>query len=211
MQRSFRLSARTVELLDAEAETAGESRNALADRLLGEALRMERHPLIRFHQGAAGRRRPLVTGTRLYVHQVIGTLHAGEGDVDEAAAYLGLTARQVRAALDYYADFRDDGRRRLRRCPSGRRRRTGAMASASSEPWREAGARPSLLAADRRSAPQTTLRRRRRRRTGLGTRRRRTPPRPLRQARIGRSSPTTCPTSRSSPAAGPSRAATTPA
>lgn len=108
VQRSFRLSARTVELLDAEAETMGESRNALAERLLGEALRMERHPLIRFHQGAAGRRQPLVTGTRLYVHQVIATLRAGDGDVAEAAGYLGLTARQVSAALDYYADFRDE-------------------------------------------------------------------------------------------------------
>lgn len=108
MQRSFRLSARTLELLDAEAATMGESRNALADRLLGEALRVERHPLIRFHQGAAGRRQPLVTGTRLYVHQVIATLRESNGDVEEAAAYLGLSAREVRAALDYYADFRDE-------------------------------------------------------------------------------------------------------
>jgi uncharacterized protein (DUF433 family) len=97
-----------VELLDAEADAVGESRNALADRLLGEALRVERHPLIRFHQGAAGRRQSLVTGTRLYVHQVIATLRASDGDVDEAATYLGLSVRQVRAALDYYADFCDE-------------------------------------------------------------------------------------------------------
>jgi uncharacterized protein (DUF433 family) len=108
VQRSFRLSARTVELLESEAEVAGESRNGLADRLLGEALRLERHPLIRFHRGAAGRRQPLVAGTRLYVHQVVGTLRSCNSDVDEAAAYLGLAARQVRAALDYYADFRDE-------------------------------------------------------------------------------------------------------
>ena len=91
VQRSFRLSARTVELLDSAAEVAGESRNALADRLLGEALRVERHPLIRFHHGAAGRRQPIVTGTRLYVHQIIATLRASDGDVDEAATYLGLS------------------------------------------------------------------------------------------------------------------------
>jgi uncharacterized protein (DUF433 family) len=108
VQRSFRLSVRTLELLAAEAEAVGESRNALADRLLGEALRVERHPLIRFHRGAAGRRQPLLIGSRLYVHQVIGTLRASDGDVDEAAAYLGISIRQVRAALDYYADFRDE-------------------------------------------------------------------------------------------------------
>jgi len=105
VQRSFRLSRRTVELLDAAAAAGVESRNALADRLLGEALRLERHPLIRFHQGPAGRRQPLVVGTRLYVHQMIATLRASGGDVDDAAAYLGLAPRLVRAALEYYADF----------------------------------------------------------------------------------------------------------
>src|SRR5438093_1583858 len=98
VQRSFRLSRRTLELLDAAAAAGGESRNALVDRLLGEAVRLERHPLIRFHQGAAGRRQPLVIGTRLYVHQVMSTVRASQRRVDEAAAYLGMTPRLVRAA-----------------------------------------------------------------------------------------------------------------
>ncbi len=107
VQRSFRLSKRTVELLDASAASRRESRNALADRLLGEAVRLERHPLIRFHEGASGRRQPLVVGTRLYVHQVMATLRAGDG-VDEAAAYLGIPARMVRAAIEYFAEFADE-------------------------------------------------------------------------------------------------------
>ena len=107
-QRSFRLSPRTLELLDAAAATSGESRNALADRVLGEAVRLERHPLIRFHRGAAGRRQPLVVGTRLYVHQVMSTLRASGRDIDEAAAYLGVAPRLVRAAVDYYAEFADE-------------------------------------------------------------------------------------------------------
>lgn len=108
MQRSFRLSRRTVELLDTAAAAATESRNALADRLLGEALRLERHPLVRFHQGPAGRRQPLVVGTRLYVHQVISTLRGSAGSAREAGAYLGIPERLVRAALEYYADFADE-------------------------------------------------------------------------------------------------------
>jgi uncharacterized protein (DUF433 family) len=108
VQRSFRLSKRTVELLDAAAASGRESRNALADRLLGEAVRLERHPLIRFHEGAAGRRQPLVVGSRLYVHQVMSTVRASDGDVDEAAAYLAIPVRFVRAAVDYYADFADE-------------------------------------------------------------------------------------------------------
>jgi uncharacterized protein (DUF433 family) len=108
VQRSFRLSPRTLELLDAAAATSGESRNALADRLLGEGVRLERHPLIRFHRGAAGRRQPLVAGTRLYVHQIMSTLRASGRDIEDAAAYLGIVPRLVRAAVDYYAEFADE-------------------------------------------------------------------------------------------------------
>jgi uncharacterized protein (DUF433 family) len=108
VQRSFRLSPRTIELLDAAAAAGGESRNSLADRLLGEAVRLERHPLVRFHQGGAGRRQPLIVGTRLYVHQVMSTLRAGRGDIDEAASYLGIPPRLVRAAVEYYAEFADE-------------------------------------------------------------------------------------------------------
>lgn len=109
VQRSFRLSRRTIDLLDAAATASqAESRNAMADRLLGEALRLEPHPLIRFQAGSAGRRQPIVTGTRLYVHQVMSTLRESGGDIDEAAEYLGVAPRLVRAALAYYAEFSDE-------------------------------------------------------------------------------------------------------
>ncbi len=107
VQRSFRLSPRTAELLDSADDTV-ESRNARADRVLGEGLRLERHPLIRFRQGASGRRQPLVIGTRLYVHQVISSLHASDGDIDDTASYFEIATRLVRAAVDYYADFRNE-------------------------------------------------------------------------------------------------------
>ncbi len=108
VQRSFRLSRRTIELLDAAAAAGQETRNALVDRLLGEALRLERHPLIRFHEGASGRRQPMVVGTRLYVHQVIATVRASDSDIDEAATYLAVAPRLVRAAVEYYAEFSDE-------------------------------------------------------------------------------------------------------
>lgn len=108
IQRSFRLSQRTLDLLDALAKTVGDTRNALAERLLSEAIRTEAHPLIRFHQGALGRRRAALLDSRLYVYQVVATLRANHGDVDETAEYYGLHPRQVRAALAYYADFPDE-------------------------------------------------------------------------------------------------------
>lgn len=102
---SFRLSPETVRLLDAAAAQSSRSRNALADQLLGEAVRTERHALIRFRAGASGRRQPLLIGTRLNVHQVISTLRGSAGSVPETAEYLGISQRQVQAAVDYYADF----------------------------------------------------------------------------------------------------------
>jgi uncharacterized protein (DUF433 family) len=108
VQRSFRLSARTLELLDERAAARGLSRNALAEQLLGESVRTDRHPLIRFREGGSGRRRPALIGTRLDVHDVIATLRAENGSVEAAAEYLGVDTRSVRAALAYYADFADE-------------------------------------------------------------------------------------------------------
>lgn len=108
VQRSFRLSPGTMELLDDRAHELGESRNSVAERLLHEGLRTERHPLIAFRQGASGARSPAVVGTRLFVRQVIETVRESEGSTAEAADYLGVPERQVRAAVEYYADFRDE-------------------------------------------------------------------------------------------------------
>jgi uncharacterized protein (DUF433 family) len=107
-QRSFRLSRRTLEQLDTMARATGESRNALAERLLSEAIKTVAHPLIRFQPGALGRRRALVVGTRLYVYQVISSLRGNDGDVDQTAQDFGLAPQLVRAALAYYADHSDE-------------------------------------------------------------------------------------------------------
>jgi len=95
-------------LLDREATASYVSRNAFADRILGEALRLEHHPLIRFNQGVAGRRQPMVVCTRLYVHQVIATLRQHDGSIEDTAGYFGIAPYLVRAAVGYYADFRDE-------------------------------------------------------------------------------------------------------
>jgi uncharacterized protein (DUF433 family) len=105
VQRSFRLSRITSDLLDAAAESTGESRNALADRLIGEAVRTELHPLVRFRTGAAGRREPVLVGTRLLVRQVMATVRHHDNNIDLTASYLGVPTRVVRAAVSYYAEF----------------------------------------------------------------------------------------------------------
>ena len=80
----------------------------MADRLLGEAVRTENHPLIRFRAGGSGQRRPALVGTRLYVHDIVSTLRGEQGSVDATAEYLGVDEASVRAAIAYYADFRDE-------------------------------------------------------------------------------------------------------
>lgn len=108
VQRSFRLSSRTIELLDSRARELRESRNSLAERLLDEGLRTERHPLVVFREGAAGIRSPALVGTRLDISQVIDTVRASGNSVAEGATYLGLPEHYVRAAVDYYADYAEE-------------------------------------------------------------------------------------------------------
>jgi len=107
IQRSFRLSPRTCDLLDRQAEDASESRTSLVERLLAEALRTERHPLIRFRAGGSGRREPGIVGTRLLVRQAMSQVRAERGDVPAVAGYLNVPDQLVLAAVDYYVDFAD--------------------------------------------------------------------------------------------------------
>jgi uncharacterized protein (DUF433 family) len=107
-QRSFRLSDRVLELLDARAARRGTSGNRLAEELLDEALHTHEHPLIYFRMGPDGRKRPALIGTRLYLWQVIDTVRASDNSVQEAAEYLSLQPSQVQACVSYYADFTEE-------------------------------------------------------------------------------------------------------
>ncbi len=107
-QRSFRLAEETLAMLEARAAELAESGNGLAQRLLDEGLRTDRHPLIRFRCGAAGARRPALVGRRLYVWQVIATLRDSSNSIEAAAEFLDLPESHVRACLSYYADFMEE-------------------------------------------------------------------------------------------------------
>ena len=104
--RSFRLDEQLLELLEERADRVGDSANALAARYLEEGLRRDEHPLIAFVNRSAGRR-AMLAGTRLNVADVVAIAKA-TGSVDAAAESLDLPIWKVRAALSYYADFRDE-------------------------------------------------------------------------------------------------------
>jgi len=107
-QRSFRLSARVLDLLDSSAERHGTSGNRLAEELLDQALHTLHHPLIYFRPGGDARRRPSLIGTRLYVWQVIETLRASDNSIPDAAEFLGIPPAHVQACVSYYAEFQDE-------------------------------------------------------------------------------------------------------
>jgi uncharacterized protein (DUF433 family) len=104
---AFRLDPRTVEHLRRRARETGAQQTALAERYLNEGLRMDEHPLIRFRDGAAGRR-PALLGSRLDVADVIETIRQNDNSVQEAADYLAVPVEHVEACLRYYAEYQSE-------------------------------------------------------------------------------------------------------
>ena len=106
-QFSLRVGAGTFDALERRAHERQESRTALAERYIAEGLKADEHPQIYFRDGALGRR-SAVLGTRLDVWQVMDTVREHENSIEEAADYLGLPESKVRAAVRYYAAYRDE-------------------------------------------------------------------------------------------------------
>lgn len=102
-----RVSRRVKHALDEVARDRRINPLTFARTLLDEGLRRERHPGIAFRDGAAGRR-AAIEGRRLDVWQIMETVWAADGDINEAAEYFGLRPDQVRAAIGYYAEFPDE-------------------------------------------------------------------------------------------------------
>ena len=106
-QFSLRVATRVFEALERRARETGETRTALAERLLDEGLRREKHPLIWFREEGV-RRRPRLIGTRLDVWQVVETIRQSDNSPTAAAEYLGLPLHHVEACLAYYADYQQE-------------------------------------------------------------------------------------------------------
>jgi uncharacterized protein (DUF433 family) len=123
---SIRMSERTLDRLDLGARRRGEAKARTAERLIDEGLRMEDHPGITFRDGPSGRRAALAAGPDVWevIETLNGTGLSGEPAIAAAAQWGSLSAVQVRAAVRYYADYRDeiDGRIRLNRQEAERQR-----------------------------------------------------------------------------------------
>jgi uncharacterized protein (DUF433 family) len=106
-QFSLRVAAPVFESLERRAAERAESRNAVAERYIAEGVRMEEHPDVYFRDGALGRRAAII-GTRLDVWQVMDTLRNSGNSVEATAEYLDVSPAKVRAAIRYYAAYRDE-------------------------------------------------------------------------------------------------------
>lgn len=107
---SIRMSANVLDRLGRRATRRGEAKSRTAERLIDEGLRMEDHPGIVFRDGPAGRRAALAVGPDVW--EVISTLQdtglKGEEAIVATAEWGSLAVAQVRAAVRYYAEFRDE-------------------------------------------------------------------------------------------------------
>jgi len=107
---SIRMSARTHARLDERARTRSESKARTAERLIDEGLRMEDHPGITFRDGPTGRRAALAGGPDVWevIETLQGTGLVGEEAVAATAGWGSLTPAQVRVAVRYYGEYRDE-------------------------------------------------------------------------------------------------------
>ena len=101
---SFRFDRRTIRHLKVRSREVNEPQAALAQRYIGEGLRMDEYPLIYFRATAIGRS-PALFGTRLDVSTVIETIRQNQNSIEEAGEYLDLPVAHVQACLRYYAVY----------------------------------------------------------------------------------------------------------
>lgn len=111
--RSVRFDKDVIRRLDRYVRShPGTSASSVTNAFVDEMLRAEEHPGITFRPGPTGRRAGLVGGPDVW--EVIGTLQAlreedpalsGDALVEATAAALGLTPRQIRAAVRYYTAY----------------------------------------------------------------------------------------------------------
>jgi len=113
---SVRVSADVRKRLQREAARAGEPPASLAERLIEEGLRQRSHPLIRFADGATGRRARLVRGPDVWelISFVQRSEAVGDDKIVHAAEWFGLPMAHVEAGLAYYAAFPGEIDERIR-------------------------------------------------------------------------------------------------
>ena len=108
VQKSLRIPQGIFEEIERIARETGRDFSSIAKDLLAEAIKMRRCPGIVFVDGVSGRR-ARIAGTGLEVWEVISTYRSVNQDFGRLQkAYHWLTEQQLRAAIGYYAVYREE-------------------------------------------------------------------------------------------------------
>lgn len=105
---SLRMDARTRQRLAERARSERVPQGALVNRYVEEGLRRDRHPRIAFVARISGRVPSLVSRPRLLVAHVVQAWRGSRRSVKATAEHYRIDEGEVRAALAYYADFREE-------------------------------------------------------------------------------------------------------
>lgn len=105
---SLRMHPGTRERLAERARSERVPQGALVNRYVEEGLRRDRHPRITFVAKISGRVPALLSRPRLLVAHIVETWRGNKKGVTATAEYLRLGEEDLRAALAYYAEFREE-------------------------------------------------------------------------------------------------------
>lgn len=114
--RSIRFESGVLRRLASYVERhPGLSGSSVAARLVDEGLRMDEHPDVTFRDGPSGRRATLVGGPDVWeVLRAVRSARMAEPELPEKELLAvleentGVPARQIRAALSYWAAYPDE-------------------------------------------------------------------------------------------------------
>jgi hypothetical protein len=107
---SVQLDADLGEALEARARDTGQPTSDLMLRYIEQGFRMEAHPGIVFRDGPAGRRPSVQGGPDVWevIRVPINSGTSGEAAVSAIVEHMDLTPSQARAAVGYYAAYKDE-------------------------------------------------------------------------------------------------------
>jgi hypothetical protein len=107
---AIRIESGTLQALRERSAQSGEPIVRLAQRYIGEGMRLDRHPGIVFRDGPAGRRAVVIGGPDVW--EVIAAARSaperGERLVHALAERVGVPADKIQIAVSYYGEYPDE-------------------------------------------------------------------------------------------------------
>jgi len=107
---AIRIESETLSALRERSAQSGEPIVRLAQRYIGEGMRLDRHPGIIFRDGPAGRRPVVIGGPDVW--EVIAAARSaserGEELVRALAERIGVPVEKIRIAVSYYGEYPDE-------------------------------------------------------------------------------------------------------